>query len=104
MVVNAACGADRARAPLDVLARHLLSGLRDRSVVIREDVSVNGNVARHAVVEGRLGEDGEPTTVELYVMRDDRCVYDFLYAAPPATFEAGRAEFERLVRTLSTGD
>ena len=104
MVVNAACGAQRARGPLDVLARHLLSGLRDRSVVTGEDVSVNGKMARHAVVEGRLGDDGERTTVELYVMRDDRCLYDFLYAAPPESFEAGRADFERLVRTLSTGE
>lgn len=104
IVVNAACGAQRSKGPLDVLARHLLSGFRDRSVVTREDVSVNGKVARHAVVEGRLGDGGEPTTVELYVMRDDRCLYDFLYAASPDTFDAGRADFERLVRTLSTGE
>jgi hypothetical protein len=104
IVVNAACGANRQRGPLDALARHLLAGLRDRSVIAREDISVNGQVARHAVVEGRLGEDGAPTMVELYVMRDDRCLYDFLYAAPPETFEVGRADFERLVRTLSTGE
>jgi hypothetical protein len=104
IVVNAACGAQRSRGPLDVLARHLLSGFRDRSVVIGEDVSVNGTVARHAVVEGRLGDRGEPTTVELYVMRDDRCLYDFLYAAPPDVFAAGRADFDRVVRTLRTGD
>ena len=104
MLVNAACGRDRARGPLEVLARHLLTGFRDRSVVTAEDVSVNGKVGRHAVVEGRLGEHGEPTTVELYVMRDDRCLYDFLYAAPPDAFAAGRTDFERLVRTLRTGD
>lgn len=102
MLVNASCDGARTRGPLDVLARHLLSGFRDRSVVTREDVSVNGKVARHAVVEGRLGDAGEPMTVELYVMRDDRCLYDFLYAAPPETFDAGRADFERLIRTFAT--
>jgi hypothetical protein len=104
IAVNAGCGADRARGPLDVLARHLLSGFRDRSVIVREDLSVNGKVARHTVVEGRLGDGGERTTVEVYVLRDDRCLYDFLYAAPRETFEAGRADFERLVHTLATGD
>jgi len=67
IVVHAACDAARARGPLNVLARHLLSGLRERSVVTREDVSVNGKVARHAVVEGRVGDAREPVTVEVPV-------------------------------------
>jgi hypothetical protein len=96
IAVNASCEASRARGPLPVLARHLLTGLRERSVVVREDVSVNGKTARHAIVEGRAG--GEPVKVEVYVMRDDRCLYDFLYAAPPETFDARRPDFERLVR------
>ena len=102
ILVNAACDAARARGPLDVLARHLLSGLRERSVVTREEVSVNGRVARHAIVEGRAGDARQPVTVELYVMRDDRCLYDFIYVAPPDTFDAGRADFERLVRGFTT--
>lgn len=103
MLVNASCGRERSSAPLAVLARHLLTGLRDRSVLTREDVSVNGTVARHSIVEARVAETGEPMRIELYVMRDDRCLYDFVYAAPPDTFEAQRPEFERLVRTFGTG-
>ena len=102
IVVHAACDAARARGPLNVLARHLLSGLRERSVVTREDVAVDGKVARHAVVEGRVGDAREPMTVEVYVVRDDRCLYDFIYAAPPEAFEAGRADFERLVHGFAT--
>jgi hypothetical protein len=102
IVVHAACDAARARGPLNVLARHLLSGLRERSVITRADVSLNGKVARHAVVEGRVGDAREPMTVEVYVTRDDRCVYDFIYAAPPDAFEAGRADFERLVNGFAT--
>lgn len=102
IVVNASCGASRARGPLAVLARHLLSGLRDRSVVVREDVSVNGTTARHAVVDGRLADGGAPVRLEVYVMRDERCLYDFLYAASPETFDARRADFERVVRTFAT--
>jgi hypothetical protein len=102
IVVNAACGRDRARGPLEVLARHLLSGIRDRSVISAGDVPLNGRTARHAVLDGRLGESGDAMRIELYVMRDDRCLYDFLYAAPPDTFDATRPDFRRLIGTFDT--
>jgi hypothetical protein len=102
IVVNASCGAGRSSGPLPALARHLLSGLRDRSVVTREDVSVNGKAARHAIVDGRTGAGGAPVRIELYVMRDERCLYDFLYAAPPERFDATRGDFERVLGTFTT--
>jgi hypothetical protein len=102
MLVNASCGRDRSSAPLAVLARHLLTGLRDRSVVMREDVTMNGSVARHSIVEARDRETGAPVKVELYVMRDERCLYDFLYVAPTDSFDAWQRDFERFVRTFST--
>lgn len=102
IVVNAGCDGARTRGSLAILARHLLAGLRDRSVVTREDVSVNGTTARHAVIDGRAADTGEPVRVELYVMRDERCLYDFLYAAPPETFDARRADFERVVHGFRT--
>ena len=104
IVVNASCGPERSRGPLSVLARHLLSGLRDRSVVVREDIAVNSKTARHSVVDGRLADGGAPVRLEVYVMRDERCLYDFLYAASPDTFDARRTDFERLVGTFATED
>jgi hypothetical protein len=101
MLVNAACD-DVPRAGLAVLERHLLVGLRDRTVVVEEEVSVNGMRGRHAVLEGRAAAGGPPVKVELYVMRDGRCVYDLVYAAPPAEFDRGRAAFSHLVETFVT--
>ena len=100
MLVNAACALDT-KSTLPVLERHLLAGFRDRSVVSQEDATVAGRPARHAVVDGRFRDEPDPVRVELYVMRDGRCVYDFLYAAPPASFEAGRPAFARFVQTFS---
>jgi hypothetical protein len=65
-------------------------------------VSVNGKTARHAIIDGRAGDGGEPVRVELYVIRDDRCLYDFLYVAPPETFDARRPDFERVVQGFRT--
>lgn len=101
MLANASCGGEVPKASLEVLARHLLIGLRDRSVVVSERVPLDGKVARHAVLEGRLGERGDPVKLELYVMRNDRCVYDFLYVAPASSFDAWQSSFHRFVDTFA---
>jgi hypothetical protein len=62
---------------------------------------VNGRQAMHRVLDGRLDGDETPTRIEVYVMKDDRCVYDFLYAAPPAAFESWRADFRRFVESFA---
>jgi hypothetical protein len=102
MLVQAACERGVVRRSLDVLARYPLFGLRDRTVLAEEDVSLNGRQGRHTLVEGRMSGSDARMRAELYVVKDARCVYDLLYVAPPAAFEAGRADFHRFVDTLST--
>ena len=102
MLVNATCGGGSSPPVLDVLARRLLLGLVDRATVERGEVALNGRNAAHVVADGRLQSRSERMRIEAYVVRDDRCVYDFLYVAPPAAFEGGRAEFRRLVETFAT--
>jgi hypothetical protein len=102
ILANASC--DR-RAPtpgLDALARHLLMGFRGRVTLERGDVEVNGRLAAHTVLDGQLGSRDAPMRVEAFVLTDARCVYDFAYAAPPATFETWRADFQRLVESFAT--
>jgi hypothetical protein len=100
MLVNASCDDRLPETTLDVLTRHLLVGLGHRALLSREDVTVDGRVAQHSLLAGRSG-DGTPVQVEAYVVRDGRCVYDFLYAAPPPSFGAWRADFGRLVATFT---
>ena len=52
--------------------------------------------------DGQLGARDAPVRVEAYVLKDTRCVYDFAYAASPATFETWRADFQRLVESFAT--
>ena len=100
MAVNASCDDRRPHGSLGVLARHLLVGLRDRSTITAERTSVNRTVAEHGIVEGRLGDAGDSMRVEVYVMRDARCLYDFVYAAPPTDFARWEATFRQLVDTF----
>ena len=101
MLANAECD-ERARSrSAGLLLGHLLIGLRDRATIEQGEVSVNGRVALHRVLDGRVAADGAPTRIEAYVLKDDACVYDFAYAAPPAAFEAWRAEFRRFVESFA---
>ena len=101
MLANAQCD-DRARTRgADLLLGQLLIGIRDRATIEQEEVSVNGQRAVRRVLDGRLDPDDTPTRIEVYVLKDGRCVYDFVYAAPPTSFDAGRAEFRRFVESFA---
>lgn len=100
ILANASC--DAAATPrLDILARHLLIGFRERRTIERGEVAVGSRRAAHTLLEGRLDAREPAVRVETYVLKDDRCVYDFAYVAPPAAFETSRAPFRRLVESLA---
>jgi len=102
MLVTAVCGEQPSRASDSVLLRRLLFGLRDRHVIERGEVLVDGARGTRAVLEGTAEGRGERLRVEAYVLRHGACVYDFLYAAPPDAFEQWRAAFGRLVDSFAT--
>ena len=101
MLANAECD-DRARSrSAGLLLGQLLIGLRDRATIEQNEVSLNGRQALHRVLDGRVAADGAPTRIEAYVLIEQGCVYDFAYAAPPASFEAWRADFRRFVESFA---
>lgn len=102
MLVNASCDGPAARRDLDVLARHVLIGLRDRQVLAEEPVSLNGRAGGRTLVEGRPANGQTRVRVEAYVLRDARCVYDLLYMAPPEAFGALHPDFLKLVQSFRT--
>jgi hypothetical protein len=102
MAVHAVCeGAAPRRAP-GVLARQLQIGLRDRRTIERTTVEVGGRPAARVVVEGRLEASATSVRIESLSMTNERCLYDFLYVAPPATFEATRGDFAQFVDSFGT--
>lgn len=99
MLADATCGGQPPTRPVRVLARHLLFGLTHRSVLEEGPVAVAGRAGVRSVVRGQ--RDGTDVGVEAVVLKDERCVYDFLYVAPIEQFEAGRADFEAFVGSFS---
>jgi hypothetical protein len=101
MLANAECD-ERARSrSAGLLLGQLLIGVHDRATIEQDEVSVNGRPALRRVLDGRVAADGAPTRIEAYVLKDGTCVYDFAYAAPPASFEAWRADFRRFVESFA---
>jgi hypothetical protein len=86
------------RARLEILSRSLFVGLVDRRV--REDGSVKlpAGDAYRILVEGRM--NGTPIAAEAYPLREDRCLFDFVYLAAPDRFGSGVEAFRAMMRTL----
>jgi hypothetical protein len=101
ILVNASCDSRLAGRPLEALGRELLAGFSGREVQARDTAVVAGRESAHLVVEGHEGRQGERVRLELFVLRGDGCVYDLLYAAPPAEFPRWRGDFQRLVGTFT---
>ena len=101
MLANAQCGEGAETRGAGLLVRQLLIGIRDRATIEQEEVSLNGQRAVRRVLDGRVSEDGAPTRIEAYVMSEGHCVYDFVYVAPPASFETWRGQFRAFVERFA---
>ncbi len=97
------CGGRDEDAPLSVLTGHLIMGTTEREFDAQDTVPFDRREALHTLLRAKL--DGVPMQYDLYVMKKDGCVYDFVYVAPPGRFAEGASEFEGFVagaRTAST--
>jgi hypothetical protein len=101
MLIAATCQPSATRRRDTDLARHLLLGLRERETLEDGEASLAGYRGVRLVVEGRMRESRERVRIESYTVKDLRCVYDLLYVAPPAAFEASRGDFERFVGSFA---
>jgi hypothetical protein len=101
MLAHGACDGGAARRSFDILTRHVLVGLRDRTVVEDGSAQVNGRTAAHTVVDARRRQSEERVRVESYVVKDERCVYDLLFVAVPDVFEARRPAFQSFVNSFT---
>jgi hypothetical protein len=105
ILVDARCDKEDSDTPLAALTTHLLSGTTERIYQTEETIPFDAREARHTVVEAKL--DGVLLRYDVFVLNKDGCTYDFVYVAPPSSYEGGSASFERCAqgfRTLGGGD
>ncbi len=105
VLVNARCGKDGDDVPLLALTRHLFMTFTERETIEQKTVSMDGREAMHTILRAKL--DGVPKMFNVFVLKKDGCVYDFVSISAPHTFETNRAAFENFVggfHTLAQAD
>ncbi len=98
--VYARCGQDGDDVPLTALTNHLLIGFTEREVRDQQIIPLDGREALHTIVTAKL--DGVPLSMSMYVMKKDGCVYDLIWIASPAKFDAGLGAFDAFVAGFGT--
>lgn len=98
--VNATCDPFQ-DVPLRALTNHLLIGFTDREWRSSEPVPLDGREALRSHLVAKL--DGVPRELLFYVLKKDRCTYDFALITPPGEpYRRAEPEFERFVAGFTT--
>jgi hypothetical protein len=100
IAVNGRCKIDGEDVPLSALTQHLFIQFTDREITSQEVVPFDNRQAMHTVLVAKL--DGVPKKFDVWVLKKDGCVYDFVYISSPERFEAGVPGFQRFVRGFAT--
>jgi hypothetical protein len=100
ILLNARCGGGGDATPLRALAEQLVIGTTGREWTATDTVPFDGREAIHGRLSAKL--DGVPMGYDVFVLRKDGCIYDFVYVAPPDRLEEGVPGFERFVQGFHT--
>ena len=100
ILLNARCRRPDEGTPLLALTNHLLMGSTTREIVSQETVPFDGREALHTKLRAKW--DGVSISFDIYVMKKDGCIYDFVYMGDPAAYDVGAADFEAFVGGFRT--
>ncbi|HEY8075618.1 MAG TPA: hypothetical protein VIF62_15945, partial [Labilithrix sp.] len=100
ILVNARCRKPDDDTPLVALTNHLLMGSTEREFVTQATEPFDGREALHTHVKAKW--DGVPMELDIFVMKKDGCIYDFVYMAAPTGFAEGSTPFESVVKGFHT--
>jgi hypothetical protein len=100
VALNARCGKDGDDVPLQALTHHLFLVFTDRQVLSQSLRPLDGREALRSELTAEL--DGVPKHFDVYVLKKDGCVYDFLYVADTSAAPQGLPNFERFVGEFAT--
>ena len=100
ILLDARCYQKDDDVPLLALTDHLVMGTTDRQIATQDTIPFDGRDAMHSRLRAKL--DGVAMDYDIFVLKKDGCVYDFVYVAPPAKAadDEGTAAFERFTGTF----
>ena len=100
ILVNAQCKKSDEDTPLAALTAHLLIGTTERDQKAQETIPFDGREALHTKLLAKL--DGVPLAFDIFVLKKDGCIYDFVYVGEPSRAERGALTFEPFVKGFHT--
>jgi hypothetical protein len=100
ILINGRCTSLDGDTPLVALTNHLVMGTTERDVKSQGVEPFDGREALHTRLEAKL--DGVPFAFDIFVLKKDGCVYDFVYVATRDAIESGAPEFAQFVRGFHT--
>jgi hypothetical protein len=83
---------------LEQLTRHLFFGLRNVEFVEQQTLTLDGQPALRSRVTATL--EGKPVHLEVVVLRQDVCVFDFSLMSPRALGAPDRNAFQQFVTSF----
>jgi hypothetical protein len=100
IVVNGRCGKDGDDVPLEALTHHLFLQFSDRVIENESKIDLDGREALETELRAKL--DGVEKRYDVFVLKKNGCVYDFVHVAPPAASADGRRRFVAFVQGFTT--
>lgn len=100
VLLNARCLESDGDTPLVALTNHLVIGFTEREVEAQAPVPFDQREALHTKMRAKF--DGVPMALDVFVLKKDGCIYDFVYMGAPERFAEGAARFESFVRGFRT--
>jgi hypothetical protein len=100
ILVNGRCTTLDGDTPLMALTNHLVMGTTERTVDSQQVEPFDGREAMHTRLTAKL--DGVPFGFDIFVLKKDGCVYDFVYVASRDVIDGGAPVFDAFVRGFAT--
>lgn len=104
ILLDGRCNRKDDDVPLVALTDHLVMGTTGREILSQETIPFDAREAMHTRLRAKL--DGVPMDYDIFVLKKDGCVYDFVYVDPAGDKnderESGKAAFERFSATFHT--
>jgi hypothetical protein len=100
ILVNGRCTTLDGDTPLLALTNHLVMGTTERTVESQSVEPFDGREALHTRLTAKL--DGVPFGFDIFVLKKDGCVYDFVYVASRDVIDGGAPVFDAFVRGFRT--
>jgi hypothetical protein len=100
VLINGRCAALDGDTPLVALTNHLVMGTTEREIDSQNVEPFDGREALHTRLHAKL--DGVPFAFDIFVLKKDGCVYDFVYIAAREAIDSGAPEFGSFVRGFHT--